>query len=643
MWKRDYKKKGIVKDKPLRWDNNIELKDAKKPERTGTPNTLLSVKALRNLPKSGSSVTPKLDPYTATLPGSDPYALLNAMNKPVGGKYGGLANLDGGNTQQFVTSERSKFLKCFDTMMLETKVNYRYLPIAADDTARGKAFTDEMIKAISEILSLLQATTFTALAYNNYTVDSDIPVGTTQKHEGDGADSPYQTYQWLIYYQIILQSISGALTNFNKFRANIGNMMRMSWNRETPRLNSFFGLMQKKSFLAQVESLCLTLRGEYFDTDWMQQYNMLNAVVSRRSNAFTEPVLEMATRHTIPTKFKLTASGQTIFDHTDLDNYAAAMGKEKADGGVMPKGYGFKTFDEACQSLTTILSINDTLDWVRGSNVPEQDRFNGISNIFSYLTIVMNYFKPRMGDLRAMLNVMQRSGVNQWQNQVVLGVTQDTDVPFMRNLTVENIYQMAAGGADAIKWNPTTYRWASHSMWNMYTGVPEYDSKAGGAFISFSAKELQNANDSAVAYLPRAFNTITRIRAVNRIGEAAIIDFKGVVAKSKKALTRLIPLDEADDFKMRVPYSTAASLDDVAQCMLAYASEKVFGSFSIGDPATDTADIHVDTDNLCFVVYEIEDFTNDMITYARCKGPFKVNTDRVVDLGFAGFSKDSNG
>lgn len=642
-----YKRRNQIRgDKPQRWTNGIEIKDAKKPEPKSSANVLLSTKAMRNLPKSGSSITPKLDPYTSTLPGSDPYALLNALNKPVGGKYGGLDNLDGGNTQQFVTSERSKFLKCFDTLLLETKINYRYLPIAATDTARGKAFTDEMIKAISEIVSLTQATTFTSLAYSNYKVDCDIPVGTQTKTDADKADIPYQTYQWLIYYQLILQSISGALTNFNKFRANIGNMMRMSWNRETPRLNSYFGLMQKKSFLAQFESLCLTLRGEYFDLDWMQQYNMLNAVVSRRSNAFTEPVLEMGTVHTLPSKFKLTVGTEVLYDHAQLDKWAADWGKTISNGGLMPSGYEFDTFAGACHSLTTLLSINDTLGWVRGdTTITEQNRFNAISNIIGYFTVVMNYFKPRMGDLRAMLNVLQRSGVNQWQNQVVLNITQDTDLPFVRNLTVENIYQMAAGGADEIAWNATTYRWASHSMWNMYTGVPEYDSKAGGAFISFSSKTLKNGTESAVAYLPIAFNAITKIRATNRLGEAAVISYKPVLVKDSNELTRLIPLEDGTEqnFKMRVPYSDATGLDAVAKCMLSYAGEKVFGSFSLGDPTTATADIHVDTDNLCFVVYEIEDFTNDMITYARCKGPFRVNSDKVVDLGFAGFSRESNG
>ena len=125
-------------------------KDAKKPEKEGKVDSVLSFKALRGLPKSGSSIMPKVDPYTSVLPGSDPYALLNAMNRSVGGKYGGDDNLDGGNTQQFVTSENSRFLNCFDTFLMQLPMNYRYLPISDTDNERGKQFTNENKKKQTE-------------------------------------------------------------------------------------------------------------------------------------------------------------------------------------------------------------------------------------------------------------------------------------------------------------------------------------------------------------------------------------------------------------------------------------------------------------------------------------------------------------
>lgn len=622
--------------KPTNYEDRWGQEDAGKPEKEGEVNTLIAQKAYKGLPKSNTNpaITPKVDPYTEVLPSSYPYALLNMLNRPVGGRYGGDDNLDGGNTRQFMTSEQSAFLHCFDVMGVNCKVNYRYLPIRAADNVRGKQFTNEMIRAIDEITSLASATTYTSLAVNNYLISTDLPTGTFSP-DTDGlftSASPAGLFAWLIYYQLFLCSTGGAVSLFNKLRSNMGNMMNMSWNRETPRLNSYFGLLKKKSFLAQWDSLCYALEGEYFDHDWLMQYNMIVALTSRRADACTEPVLEILATHNLP-KFKLMlndADKTVVFDTTELDTAAATV------GGELPAPYTFTTFAGALKTLSILTSITDTLHWVRNNDsMAEIERFDMISDICKFLVNAANYFKPAMGDLRTCLDVLGRVAVNQWSKGVRLKVIKDTDIKLNRNLTVEHIFQQLGGGSHVMTWNAITYRWSGHSMWNMYTGIPEYDAKAGGAFLSFSTKELQsNGNADAVAYLPVALDTFTNFTTVNRLGTPYTLTIKQFNPAINATSARLIPLPSMSvTCNIPTPEQQIVSVQDAS--FLMNTCLKVFGCYNTTtEGVTANTDIAVEPDNLCFITYEIEDLSNDMITYARTKGPFKVNVANESSMGF---------
>lgn len=229
---KNFNRRKSFKPKSLNYEDSWGQKDAQKPDDEGDVKTLIAQKAYSGLPRSNSAITPKLDPYTEILPGSYPYALLNRFNRPVGGSYSGDDNLDGGNTKQFLTSESSVFLHAFDSMAMSFDVNYRYLPIKANDNARGKQYTNEMIRAIDEVISSLNATTYTNLAVNEYTIECDIPTGTFEPDDKEKktykTSGPAGLYLWLIFYQLILCSVAGAITTFNKARANMGNMMRTS-------------------------------------------------------------------------------------------------------------------------------------------------------------------------------------------------------------------------------------------------------------------------------------------------------------------------------------------------------------------------------------------------------------------------------
>lgn len=155
--------------------DNTEYHGVSRPTKEGDVQTYISRKALRDLPKSSYSIT--TDPYTAALPGSEPYPILARFNRTAGGNYGGVKNIDGGTAQQYANSNRSGFLNCFDFRRLKIAINYRYLPscmaakpstVGPDAGYVGSGLIDQQRQAVAEGTSQLQATTFTNMAIYNY-------------------------------------------------------------------------------------------------------------------------------------------------------------------------------------------------------------------------------------------------------------------------------------------------------------------------------------------------------------------------------------------------------------------------------------------------------------------------------------------
>ena len=650
MYKKDITKGYNRTYKTPKYDD-IEVTDAKRPQREGEVNLLIARKAAKGLPRAGSSITPKVDPYTQVLPDSAPYALLNAMNPMIGGNYGGLDNLDGGNIRQMITSEASTFLHAYDCLQMEVVVNYRYLPMVTDARKVGYGIADQMVKAIDEIQSLASATTYTALPVNSYKIESSIPYSTKSPDDSTAA-LPGPMYELLIGYQVLLQVGGQVIQTFNKHRMNMGEMMRMSWDRETPLLNSYFGLLQKKSFLSAVQSLSYCLAGEYFDSEWLLQMAAMCNITSRRSDALTEPLLEGFVTHKIPTSFKVfvnSASSTPLFDLAAMDAHADAT--SDAHPEFKKYGYEFMSIGQMCERWGQLLSIEDTLAWVRQrragtTQMTEQDRFRMITYILEEFNYFFGIFKPAMADLRSALDVLSRSGVNRWGKIKGLSIVKATDTKIVRNITLEDMFTTLCAGGVEMSFNSTTYRWTGKTPWNIYLGLPEYDAKSGGSFLSFSTKTLDtdSAPETSRLYIPRAFPVQGNLKALNRLGDERKISVRAVKAADSKILRRLMPLKNTA-LTIRVAYPAEVSgMQRVDMAMLNWALVKVLGCAATSDPGTTQETINnttivLESDILCYLDYEIEDITSEMITYARTKGPFVVNVLDENTVGFLSFGK----
>lgn len=653
-----------------------------KDENAGVVSLGISAKAMKDLPKSSYSV--KADPYDSSLPTSRPYNILNGFNKKVGGNYAGEANLDGGNVQQYANSNASKMLKYFDFFRMKIKNNYRYKAayverrdptVLVDNDYQTSGLIDECRQAIAEATSVLQSTTFTQMGIYRYAVETDMAMGKAERKAftvgtGEHAQTIYLytnltdvIYSTLTYYQLVLQNALVLFNWHNSFRLKMGTMIRSSWNRETPTLNSLFGLFKKKSFLSLWDSIALSFPGEYVDTEWAQQVNMLNSVPSRRSDSITDPVLEVQTRNVIPSIFKLwilNDDGEIIGEEPLFD--AATDFKKACDKSIatITEGSGanvryYTTYTAAIDHAMDNLSAENTMAWARGNAqfVAEADNayFNEVKYCLDVVQLCLTTFKTKFNDIREVLDTVSRTGLVTWVKGFRPSVTKDTDVDqLFDNQLINDLYTMIFSGPDVLKFDAATKRWTTFSLWNMYTGIPEYDSKSGGCFLTLSAKKLDPSAaddpDKTLKYLPLMFfydstmiteNGETFILGVSRTGKQVKVYPEVITMNNNVVLDRLVPLTSQANLQLRVPKiapisSESADVITGAEKSTLYKTlTQMFGTAKIDN------DVSLDPDILAIYQIQIEDVTNNAIAYARATSPFKGSTGYTDLLGFTGF------
>lgn len=622
----------------------------------------ISLRALKDLPKSSYSI--KADPYQAALPTSEPYPILNKFNRVVGGEYAGEDNIDGGNVQQYANSTTSKYLKAFDVMRLKINANYRYLPIKPVNSNNypGKQLIDEMRKSIAESLSILQSTTFTQMAINSFAVETDLPLGSgsTVNIGNNTTINAYTNttdviYAMSIYYQLFLQNALSVMNFHNSFRTKQGTMIRNAWNREVPSLNAFFGLMNKKAFLSMLDSINLSFEGEYIDKEFMEQMNMLTSIPSRRSDSITDPVLELQVGFNKPTKFKvyvLDNNGKALEDTPFFDDANLKLNINFGDTNQDV------TFWQACDYLRDMLSMEDTQLWARSSYTPagisgsDNARYNQIKYLFDVIVASFTYFKPTWSDYREAFDVMTRTGTVGWTKGFRPSVTKDTDVKLFWNVLVDHIYQNILSGAHTLDYDEATKRWRTFSLWNMYSGIPQYDLKSGGAFLTLSFKNFGNGVSTAeqYEYLPLLFEPysnaagVVQCVALSRDGLEAVIKQYNTVMDSNIVLNRLAPLSSQATLELRVPtvaYSDNTNLTLAHFSNLYKTLTQIFGSCRIQSVSNGNYDVALDPDLIAIYQIEISDITNVAITYARANAPFKGTTSSAGALGFSGIARSN--
>lgn len=615
-----------------------------------------SYKAFKGLQIQGIIET-KADPNAEITRGSYPYAIINSTNKIIDANYPGTENISGNVITRLNNSNKSQLLNNFDVVCLSKEINYLYLMYGEDKTKNHNnlSYNIEMKKSFSEALAKGYSTMLTQLAYYVDEIATDMPISyNVAQGTYSSDDSVWGKAAGLIHYQTVLQNLVAPLAKYIETRSLEQHALNMSYRREAPIVTEIFGLLKKAAFISTLNAIGTNIIGEYFDVDWYKQNNLLANTACRKSNAITEPLITMCAHTRIPRcTMKVKGANDPYYDSNTVLSITAPKGLYDPYSGA---SYEKNTIDlaTAVTNVVKMLDISYILQLARTINTDSsatlikssRDYFNAVVEYINVINLIASKFSTAITDLRTFIDKMQDSGMVYWKKGMNIDVNHISVNDPTYNVLLHNVLCACASTADEMKYDKVTQRWGCYTIWNKYTGVPTFDSKSGGSFITFGTRKLVDVSgtikpDNIKMCLPVLFSpNFEHIEAINRLGLKSEITTVVVKAIENATLARLDALNEG--IELRVPvitYKGAASTQEVKAYTSAAAAllNNIFGygcvKTIIGSTTTDS--YTCDPDILALVDFQIDDVVNSMITYARNYSPFRLNTpDGKRSMGF---------
>lgn len=644
MYKRNFRTREDKKYEP----EKIEVFE---PKRAGAPTQIesrggeiFSRKPFAGL-RLGASITPKANPYQDAALQSQPYNVVGENSPVIDVNYGDKENLSGNILTRVLSDENSTLLNTFDAFSLRLLAKYRHVDVSTVEITKngsGKvtavsiidagnvAYNLELVKAIEDSISKGYAETFTQLPImSNLTVKTETATYTLNKarfyvYSGlvtlpeVGDDAPTQLeYEGskgllalLLAYQTYLQSLHLALSKYNKLMAMEQHLKDVSFNRDDVTLNQVYGLLKKSSFVSALKGLATTVKGEYLDIDWLPKVAKFALVPSRKSAGMVDPLLDINVRYQKP---------DIIF----------SIGEFSANTSEWYEGIStFSNFIEPYQVLR----------WARRIDNGMEDRtptayYNRLTEAIDEMVASSYVFKSEVTELRTLLDVFNRVGLTRWSKGVVINIM--TNAPQYKpvyNVTVHDIYRAMYSGDPVLTFNEITMRWQIHSLWNKYTGIPQFERFYDGQQLIFSSKRFPvDENDpghvTSKYLVPQLFVEWTseeygQLEMLNRVGVT-----QNVVESDPADLTDANYTGRFDLLKQgfTVSFPLVQIFGEGKELIRSYvlaALESVFGVSGIQLDGQSNYMVNVSNDIIGYVDVELESTVNEMISYAKTYGPF---------------------
>jgi len=677
MSKRNYSKNQKPSNQVIQGKEDWKRGTPTASEKVETKSLIYNAKAFRDLQNVGS-IEVKADPNSSVERGSYPYNIIAATNKVVDANYAGYANIEGNALTRLQNSNKSELYNFFDVLTINVRLNYLYLCYRTNETSKHNnvAVNKEMLKAFQEAISKAYSTMFTQLPYYTDKIEAPqapIPTGLTSAE----ADI-YGKMMGILHYQTVLQNAVSPLSKYIETRSLEQEILNMSYRRESPTICALFGMLKKKAFIATLNAIGTSVIGEYFDSNWYKQMNLLVNTPSRKSPSVVDPLMTATHTTMIPKiKFSYRKPDGTFTEYYDSDSLKVTgvfLNPDTFDYDGSDDDPYELSFEEAVYRLNRLLDVSTILHWARALNSSYETiniktpaaYFQQINKLVEVVNSLLTRFTTNMTDVRTFIDKLASSGMVYWEKGMVIQVDKVTCQNPPYNVILHNMIAQYCGGSALMKYNGRTQRWNAATLWNKYTGIAEFDKYSGGSFLTFGLRRISNTyiNDEgetvtiadtdtamclpimfAVALLPRSLKCV----AVSRKGLAIDIGYQEATISDNSVLSRLDPLDVG--FLVKLPYvdmdsiATEYSLDSNQKYAITSTIQQlllnIFGYYKIlmiDDEEAPVYEIAVDPDYVCFLDVEIEDVSNEMIQFCRNYSPFRVMTaDGKRTIGF--FSK----
>lgn len=632
-------------------------------------------KAFRDLQNVGS-IDVKADPYQTALRGDYPYAIISKTNKVLDSNYSGVVNIDGNTVVRLFNSDRTQFINKFDVGTMNMRFNYLYAAYSVDDD--NLAVNQEFGKVIAEALAKGYSTMLTQLPFYSDAVESsDFPdvsnMNTTTGKpnvlaKGSGVQNKLCL---LLHYQSVLQSIVSPLAKYVLTMSLEQAIMNMSYRREAPLMTALYGQLKKKAFVATLNSIGTSIIADYFDTSWYKQINTVTGLCSRRSNAMDDPILTLSATHKICNCkiYAAEGTGWATTPYYDSDNLKASGIWINPDNFLLEgtsKAPVTITLEDAIYRLNRMLDISTMLTWARQLNTNSLPSgttittpsayYECINTLISRIQVMISRFTSAMTEVRTFLDRMSQSNMIYWVKGQWINVSDVKQLDPDYNMILGDIFQVYMSGSSKIEWDSQTQRWRVNTLWNKYTGISNFDRLSGGSFLTCSLRSIEAPESysklDSLYLIPKLFTTELKsgyqsCLFTSRGGIRVGVERRDITIMDNDMLCRLDPLSTSLIARvpdMRVPSGLSTSVQRAVASSMLQMLTTVAGYGSVyNSDGTSSLCSALDPDYVGFIDVELEDVSNQMITFVRNYAPFRVSTpdgNRKIGFGSAAAPSD---
>lgn len=634
------------------WDYGVPTK-----EKVNNNSFAFQNKAFRDLQNVGL-IEVKADPNTEASKAGVPYNIIAQTNKVIDAKYSGYDNIAGNVITRLQNSNDSQLLNNYDTISMNIRINYLYMCYKTSSATNHNniAVNRELLKAFNEALSKGYSTMLTQLPFYTNKISTNLPAITGLTTEQQDI---YGKFGGIIHYQTVQQNLVAPLAKYIQTMSLESEIAMMSYRREAPLITSLYGLLRKKAFIANLNSIGNNVLGEYFDLNWYKQNNTLINIPSRKSRDMLDPLITATATTCIPTCLMQVRSGQTLTTYYDSTEVLQTTGiflnpDTWTFDGDTDEPYTL-SLEEAVYRLNRLLDQQTILTWARKLNTTPSEvntintpsaYYQNIIKLIEAINIMATKFVTNITDIRTFIDKLQESGMVYWKKGIKLSVDHVAPVAVNYNVLLHNMVSAYVGGSKTMIYDDNTQRWQCYTLWNKYEGIAEFDRKSGGSFLTFGLRNLDTTNiaptDVAmclpILLAPELVTGATKCLATTRLGFMRQIEPQSVTnILSDNVLSRLDPLKIGFSIKMPT-IDVSAITDTTARAKIASASlqlvQHICGYGRIKKTST-TYESVCDPDYICFIDVQLEDVSNEMITFCRNYSPFRVQTpDGKRTIGF---------
>lgn len=536
---------------------------------------------------------------------SDPYAVINRTNNIFDAKYPGPENTSGNIVLQLARGSNSTMQHVVDAMDVLLSINYNYAKLTP--TAESvKSVNDQIQNIWLEVQSTFQSQSFYQLPFFSWQVEKDKSGGQELMFDDPILDAVY-------YYQAFIQQGLNVALTYRKIMSLEKELKDMTFYKGSPIVGHIFGLLKKSSFRAAIDQVAKGLASNYADEAWTDQISTLYLTPSRKSASMLDPLINLRVKYERNDNIKVT-SGAYEFSTASMVNYFT-----KSEEFINKL-----TCQEILTMARTSASVSTINTW-----------FNSLVDSLGDMVEIINQFNNNFADMNTAFERMYQTGYTSWAKGVFIDI-KDIDSNFKPeyNLMIEDLVRSIFSGGSSISYDTNIMNWVLYELNDKYLGIPRYAQVQGGAFLTFSAKNINGTGAPDNIMYPVLYKFVSA-SFTRRDGAKAPITRAQIAVKTSPELSRILSVSSIDDITINLPEVDVRDITAMkGKSWMIYALMSTIGCYRVRTGSS-SYDMGVDPDKLFLVDVVQEDVTNQMLNHIRLTSPFKViKPTKNVEMGF---------